>query len=51
MKQIIAISIFGDAVSMASICVQVTQALDAAQKVPKAPLSELFTDVYDEVTF
>ena len=29
--------------------VQVTQALDAAQKVAKAPLSELFTDVYDVV--
>lgn len=32
------------------LLLQVTQALDAAQKVPKAPLSELFTDVYDSVS-
>lgn len=30
-----------------SICVQVLRALDAAQKEPKAPLSDLFTDGKD----
>jgi len=28
---------------------QVVKALDAAQKVAKAPVRDLFTDVYDEV--
>lgn len=30
-------------------CAQAIRALQAAQDVPKAPLSDLFTDVYDQL--